>query len=520
MGDQGQGGEAKTNAGPTAVPRSRGKSGRGGQVVRIVALAALVVVSGVAWGVAIVYRGYDYDEVLRAHEVWLVSQGLRPYQDFFEVHPPYFALLTPVMRGFADPYQALVALRVTSLVGNLAFLAALVAIAVSSIPSGRLWAALGVALMASHPCVMVFLAEFRIDGWAYALTVWSLYRFRRAAGPLRYAEMGLVTGVASLLFCLKFAMLPPLVVLLKGVMERQAPRRFLRNVGSYVLGLGLSAVVFGIFLGAWRPESVRNYAIGLRLQSEYGAIYGSEVGLGLLKELMVWRSLAVLTVAGLIGWVADRVLRRAPPEPYHLALAAWLATMAVIVPLPYKQYYAPWFLFATAFVAYLGPPLSRLPGWVGTPAFVVACGVSGFAVSAEAKTWYRDDAAGYQRLMIGYMHRVSLPGDHVIAVAPNHPIDRLDVFYFTLSSFSLRADLDMLLDASPALRGRVSARRYRKELEAHPPAFVVVAVEGGPTPYSARQTRVIEAFVLERSYRVLKVGQLWLAIRPDRDFRP
>jgi hypothetical protein len=519
LGDRGPGIETSAAAGGPSAPAGRGKPGRGG-AVRVVALASLVAVCGIAWGVGILYRAYDYDEVLRAHHVWLVSRGLRPYQDFFEVHPPYFALLTPVMEGIADPYRGLLALRVVSLVGNLAFLAALVAIAVTSISSGRLWAMLGVALTASHQCILVFLSEFRIDGWAYALIAWGLYRFRRAGSPWRYAELGLVTGVASLLFCLKFAMLAPLVVLSRGVIERQGPRRFLRNAGWYGLGSGLAVAIFGIFLAAWRPGSVTSYADGLRVQSEYGAIYRSRFGFGLLKELAVWRTLAAMVIAGLIGWVMDQVVRRAPPRPYHLAMAVCLATMALVVPLPYKQYYAPWFLFATAFVAYLGPALDRLPGWIGTSAFVAACGVSASAVSAEATTWYRTDLAGYHRSMIGVLRQYSRPGDHVVAAAPFHPIDRADVFYLSMCFFDPQADADLFLDASPTLRGRVSPRGYREELEAHPPAFVVIAAEGWPRFYSARQIEVMGVFLRERSYRLRRIGLLRVAIRPDRDGVP
>ena len=482
--------------------------------LRLVALAALVVVGGGAWGVAILYRGYDYDEVLRAHEVWLVSQGLRPYQDFFEVHPPYFALLTPIMSRFADPFHALVALRVTSVAGNLAFLAALMAIAASSIPSGRLWAVLGVAVVAFHQAVLVFLAEFRIDGWAFAMMAWGLYRFRRARSPWRFAEMGFVTGLASLLFSMKFAMLPPLVVVIKGVMDRESPRRFLRNAAAYGLGLGLAA--FGVFLAIGGPGPLRTYSIGLRFQSAYGTIYKSLAGFGLLRELGVWRTLAVLTGAGLIAWAADRVARRALPEPYQIAMAVWLAIMAFIVPLPYKQYYAPWFLFATCFIAFLGPSLDRLPGWLGTAAFVAACGVSAFAVSAEARNWYRTDSAGYDRLMIGFLNDISRPGDRVVGAPPAHPIDRRDAFYLALSTLNPAGDADVILDGFPAIRDRVSARRYREELEAFPPAFIVLRNEGQGMPYSARQIKVLRDFLGERSYRVRKVGAHWIAIRPDR----
>jgi len=511
VGDPSPSGDETTREVPERVP-----GGRGGRAVCVLALAGLVVAGGMAWRSAILHRGFDYDEVLRAHEVWLVSRGVRPYLDFFEVHPPYFVLLAPVMARFADPCDALVALRVVSGVGNLAFVAALAAIAVSSVRTGRLWALLGVVAVAFHPAVLVFLAEFRIDGWGYALAAWSLDRFRRSRGRFRHAEMGFVTGVASLLFCLKIAMLAPLIVLFEGFLTRESPRRFLRDAGAYALGLGVAAVAFVVLLAAGRPEALRMYLIGLRFQSDYNAIYKSQAGLGLLRELGVWRALAGLTAAGVVAWVADRVRLRALPGPYHAALGVWLATQAVLVALPFKQYYAPWFLFATGFVAFLGPILVRAPGWLGVSAFVAACGVSGSAALAEARVWARDGSAGYERLMIGFMRKVALPGDRVVAAPPHHPIDRRDVFYLALSTLNPRGDADAILGASPEIRGRVSADRYREELEAHPPAFVVLGFEGERPPYSARQIGALGPFLRERSYRLRVVAGLRLAIRPDR----
>src|SRR3954471_9965290 len=87
-------------------------------------MLAVSIAAGVfAWGIGIVHRGYDYDEVQRAHSVWLASLGLRPYVATFEVHPPYFALLTPILGSRPDPCDGLLALRIFATTGNLAFLA-------------------------------------------------------------------------------------------------------------------------------------------------------------------------------------------------------------------------------------------------------------------------------------------------------------------------------------------------------------------------------------------------------------
>src|SRR3954462_9972389 len=176
-------------------------------------MLAVSIAAGVfAWGIGIVHRGYDYDEVQRAHSIWLAAQGLRPYTDFFEVHPPYFVLLTPILRGWTDPCAALSAMRLFSGVGNLAFLGGLVALGRASSPGNRRWTWLGVAFVASHPKVLDFLVEFRIDGWGYALAVWSLVGFIRRPGVRwRFAAFGVLSGIATL-FCPKLAILPPLVV--------------------------------------------------------------------------------------------------------------------------------------------------------------------------------------------------------------------------------------------------------------------------------------------------------------------
>jgi len=77
--------------------------------------------------------------VARTHSIWLSSQGLRPYRDFLEIHPPYFAILAPVLRLPAgDPGAWLLWLRVSGAVGNLLFLGGLAVLGASSLGSGRL----------------------------------------------------------------------------------------------------------------------------------------------------------------------------------------------------------------------------------------------------------------------------------------------------------------------------------------------------------------------------------------------
>jgi hypothetical protein len=485
--------------------------------VCIWALTLTAAVGAASWWIGVVHRGYDYDEVLRAHEVWLVSQGLRPYHDFFEVHPPYFILLTPIVNRSPGPYDALVALRVLSSVGNIAFLAGLAAIAFTSVERGRLWALLGTAVVAFHPAVLGFLVEFRMDGWGYALAVWSLFRFRRTSGPLRHAEMGFLTGVASLLFCPKFALLPPMIALYDGLAVRAGWRGFFRIIISYAIGLGLAAGAFVFFLIAQRIEVSRAMMILVGYMMKYNNYSLSSLGHGLLREVSGSPVLTPLIAAGLAAWVVVLLRRRTPPDSYHAALAFWLVTQAVLVALPYKQYYAPWFLFGSGYLAFLGVALSDLPRRIGAAVFVVACGLSAYGAAARATTWYREDSANYERSLIQVMDRISLPGDYVVAAPPHHPIFRRDVFYLSLNTLDPNGyDADRILDSFPSLSGLVTADRYRSELESHPPALIVLRSGGEPMPYTARQNAAIESFVRERGYKRLNMGGVWFALRPDR----
>jgi hypothetical protein len=485
------------------------------------ALTIAVVTGALAWGVGVVYRGYDYDEVLRAHEVWSVSQGLRPYHDFFDCHPPYFVLLTPIVRLCVDPYHCLVALRVCATVGNLAFLAGLAAIGVASVNSGRLWAVLGTAVVAFHPNVLRFLTEFRIDGWGYAIGVWSLIRFVRAeatggVGLARSAEMGLLTGLASLLFCPKLALFPPMIVFFAAARARNGPRGMLRPCVGYALGTGLAGLAFLSLLAVLRLDLGRTVSLVFLCMKKYNDYYIQRFGHGLLKEAVGSPWLSPLVATGFCAWIAQCVRRKSLPDPYHAGLVAWLAVQLMIVAFPYKQYVAPWFLFASGFVAFLGPVMERAPrGWEML-VFVAACGLSVYGSATQATSWSRENAAGYERSVIRLLDKLARPGDYVVASSPHHPLYRRDVFYLAVSTLDHGYDADRILDDLPALRSQVTAEHYRQELEGHPPAFIHLQNGNEPMPYSDRQNDVIKAYVRDHAYHTVRVAGIVLAVRPDR----
>ncbi len=231
--------------------------------IELVLIAVVVACGLTAWGIGAIERGFDYDEVQRAHSVWLASRGLRPYHEMFEVHPPYFVLLSPLLGTGADPCGMLMRLRLFATLGNLAFLAALVALGARS--ENRRWACLGVACVAFHPAVLDFLVEYRIDGWGYALAAWSIWGFEHS--PYRhgrFATFGVLSGIATVGLCPKLALLVPLVVLFAWVRERPGWRRMAWEGLSFVGGLAVAGVLFTAYLAANKIALDHVYALLFR----------------------------------------------------------------------------------------------------------------------------------------------------------------------------------------------------------------------------------------------------------------
>ena len=469
------------------------------------------------WAVGIATVGYDYDEVMRTHSIWLASQGLCPYRDFLDCHPPYFRILAPIVRTCAtDPCSLLRSLRIVGAVGNLLFLGGLVALGAATVGSGRRWALLGLAIMACQPAILEFLVEFRIDGWGYALAAWSLYRFVRFPRRLaREIELGVVTGIATLGFCPKLALLPPLIVLSEQLIAGVSLRRGVRALMAYCAGVGVAAGLFAMYL-AWQGiDFDRAYQVLVR----YNALGNTKQGLrlGLLQGILRNPGLFGLILAGITGWAVDHIRRRSRPQAYEIGLASWLVLQVVLVGFPYKQYYAPWFLFAAGFLGYLGALLTELLGRGRVVVWLAACTFMALADARVAQLWTgMGEARRYERL-IRWMNRVTRPEDPVVAAPPLHPIDRHDTFFVWFNTLEPGGfDSERILAQLPAYQGRVAPGRFREELERHRPALVVLSGDWRMVPYTSGQQEALTDFLRRHGYRGVAAAGAWFALRPDR----
>ncbi len=499
--------------------RSRRLVDRMGSALGIVewgALALLIVAGLAAWWIGILHKSYDHDEVQRAHSVWLVSRGLRPYSEMFEVHPPYFVLLTPILRHWADPCEALRAFRIFSAAGNLAFLGALVALGWSPGARGKRWAVVGVAFVAFYPKVLDYLIEFRIDAWGYALGAWGAVLFlRRPEIRGRFATFGILSGLATLFFCPKLAFWPPLIV--GGILlrERRTWRETIRRVLAYGLGVGIAGVVFALFLAWNRIALDRIYLLLFRYHTLSNA--NSAHRSGLLRQIVQTPTLLAPIALGGLAHGVGVVRSRAKANVYPLALGIWLVIQALLVAYHYKQYYAPWFLLASTFVVVLGRDLDRAWRPIGTLALVAGCGTTALAAVGIAQLWDHYRPARAQCAQIRALNVLAGPEDRVVAPPPEHPIVRRDAFFLWFNTSDPQGyDSERILETLGPYRPLVSSEGYRAALEADPPALVVLDAGPVAAPYPEGQWNALRAFLPRQGYRVVRLGSLRLALRPDR----
>jgi hypothetical protein len=480
-------------------------------------LVALTLAAGIAaWWVGIVSRNYDYDEVQRAHSVWLASQGLRPYSEFFEVHPPYFVLLAPIVRTWTDPCDLLRALRLFSLAGNLAFLGALVALGWRCAETRSHWAWLGVACVGFHPRVLDYLVEFRIDGWGYALVAWSLFGcLGRLDKPTYLTIFGVLSGTATLLFCPKVALLPPLIVLCEVLRSRPGLHRGVRRAAAYVIGLAIAGVLFVLFLLASGIPLDGTYLLLFRYHTLSNA--HSAYHHGLMRQIATAPFLLVPILLGLVAWVVDTRRRCSLGDAYLPAVGVWLLIQALLVSYPYKQYYAPWFLFGSAFAIVLGNRLETLWRPLGGVAAVAACLGTLLACVGIAQLWMRYNPGRAECAAIRVMNILAGIRDSVVAPPPHHPILRLDAFFLWFNTSDPQGyDSERILAELGPYRREVSPEAYRAALASSPPAFVVLRAGPVHAAYPAGQRRALEDLLTRHAYHFVQFHSLLVALRPDR----
>lgn len=340
------------------------------------------------WGVAAVaiglglagklLRGYRPDELQHLHVAWNMGQGLLPYRDFFEHHPPLFhLLLLPLVRllprldlGFALA-SALVELLI--LLVSIALYGRLLRLSVA--PSIARW---GVVAWLLLPPYAVKVFELRPDWIALAALLGALVLVGRgiapdADHPLRRALLaGLLTGLGVCLTQKAALIGVGTGAWLLGVWLL-APANARRGRGLVVLGFGLGGALPLLALGlVFARYGMLGALVEHTLLINLGWAREVPWRQGLLDPLAWGFGLLVLGLAqtALIVPHAHEHLRQATLPSLMVVLSGLGLAAYLRSPAPYPQWFlvlvAPWlvYLATVALARYADSPVAlRAERW-------------------------------------------------------------------------------------------------------------------------------------------------------------
>ncbi|HTB61379.1 MAG TPA: hypothetical protein VLC06_26105 [Polyangia bacterium] len=466
-----------------------------------------------AWGYGIAHRYFDYDEFQHFYALWRIHGGARPFNDFFEMHPPFLwyalAPFTSVLARFSLP---LFPLRILSALGELALLGALaknVSLSMERLPgaveySWRVFLVATIAI-AGHLSVTWYLLEFRLDAWPDALLLWAIWRDRRDGrapfrSPFEYALL-------STLMLLCAPKLAALFVLYAAFSVARADRRRLRAAGL-AAGLLVALLMSGLFLIAVGIDPIVVYRMAVTYHVLIGARGG--FGHGLARSLWAQPQLLALVFSGVLGWLLVARTRLAA-FPFELAVCVFLVLQAALVPLGYPQYYGPWFLLGIVFLPYLETALRRVPlAHHG----LVAAGLllAGANVARDLQTFTGVNQTAPTVAFNRWASAIVPPEAVVVGDFMHIPLCRRGAFYHlagtsTPNGYQVESALEEM--HLPAIGARMGPQAYDEELESGRPALIAP----GPLLSSA-QLRSIDRYLARHRAEFRTVdspeGAVWL----------
>jgi hypothetical protein len=498
--------------------------GRSAWPRRLEAAAIAVAAAVVLWalGTGLVRRHYDVDEIQHTHVMWRISAGDRPFHDFVESHPPFLWYLgAPLVRWTSGPAGALTLFRTLAAAFGLAF----VTLALMALRAGRpaldvSWLAASGLLVLSERRNLDYFVEARPDSIAYCLlfaAVLWLGRGGPARAFARHAAFGALASTA-LLWTPKLAVLAGALAVLDLATRGRPLRAALAAAGGLVAGMVAALACAWVFLLAVRIDPRLAYDLAIGFHRRF--LSSTSFTHGLSTSLATEPILLAAAAAGAAAWLALALAKRIRPAPFEVATLCFLASAPLIVRLPYKQYYAPWFVLAALFLPFLGLLLSAVGAGLARAALGVLLALAIAQGWRAAREYAAVDQAAFFRSSWALMRDVAVPEGRVIADPQWHPVYRRDVFYGWFSTFDPRGRGQefILRQWNPQGYGqRFTEEGYESELRAHPPALIVTVGEGFNLPET--QESVVTRYVREHGGEFVAVplaGKLGLLVRRDQ----
>ncbi|MDM7926718.1 MAG: hypothetical protein QUS35_11945 [bacterium] len=452
----------------------------------------------------------DHDEIEHISAAWHVSQGLLPYNDFFQHHSPMlYILYAPLFRIPAVASHPAESARLLSGLISLGILGLLIRMAKTVWKDN----------LAAWPVTVLFLGNFlnlqlfnmRPDLPAVLCNLAGLWILLRRGTVPDFGLAGLLLGL-GLSFSPKYA---PFLLLAPAwmILDRQGWKPALRRIAAHAAGIAAGLAPLFLWLSA-------NGLLGLFRLWVFGfnahrITTGASVFGGSVQAIPAF----------FCAWGCLRLLRsvREPDRAAGRLLAVFAALSALVYLKPARthyEYYQQMFVL-TALVAAAGPLASLTRKWSRDRRAVLPALLAGVILWGGVHTAQRYVRLGLYGEVAGSIRTLkTLAGDDpVICTTPEHPVTNRNASYISTGwqyVFCL---------GDPLIRGRLAG--IGADIRNRKPSVIInrflVWPEGGDFTERLRRRGVLpddEAAdlrrYLESRYTLVPVRQIEYWVRNDR----
>jgi hypothetical protein len=483
---------------------------RGSRRMRRIFIGCMVAAAAACFAVFLFTYPPDHDEVEHASAAWHVSQGLLPFNDFFQHHSPMLWIcLAPLYRIPAVSAHPVESVRLISALLSLGILALLIRMAKT------VWKDAATA----WPVVILFLGNFLnlqlfnlrpdLPADLCILSAFLVLLCRRRAAD--FALAGLLLGFALSLSIkyLPFLLLMPALMLF----DRAEWKRYLRALPAHAAGIAAGLLPLLIWLAAhrlWDPFVHWVFAFNARRITHGVTMVGGKLQV-------------IPTVFGL--WGCLRLLRSGREEEARLGrfLAVFAGLSALVYLKPSRthyEYYEQMYVL-TAVAAAAGPLAGLVRKWSADRRVMLAALFAGLVLWDGVHTAQRYLRFGLYAQVSGSIRTLkTLAGDgEVICTTPEHPITARNAVYISTGweyVFCL---------SNPGIRARLKS--VRTDIQSRKPTVIINRFltwpEGGDFPDRLRRRGVLSEReagglrdYLEANYTLVPVRQIEYWVRNDR----
>jgi hypothetical protein len=452
----------------------------------------------------------DHDEVEHASAAWQMSQGLLPFNDFFQHHSPMlWILLSPLFKIPVISNYPVESVRLISAAVSLIVLLLLILMAKSIWKDGRVAWVVILFFLGNFLTLQLF--NLRPDLLANLCNLSAFLIIMRRRKIAAYALAGFLLGFS---FSLSPKYLPYLLLLpALMIFDRRGLSFYLRALPAHAAGICIGLLPLFAWLwshGLWGP--FYQWVIVFNA----GRIAGGATLLGGKFQL-------IPTGFGL--WGCCRLLGSKDAEAVnHGRLLCILMGLSALVYLKssrtHNEYYEQMYILS-AVPATAGPFLDLLKKWFDARRTVLAFLLVGVVLWSGihiAQNYLRHGYYGRVKGSIETLRRIA-GRDEVICTTPEHPITSRNAVYISTNwqyVFCL---------SNPGIREKM--RHVVPDIQTKKPAVIINRVHAWPEDWdfiehlqnqgilSKDEAGVLRNY-LETHYRLIRIRNLEYWIRNDR----